>query len=222
MSSPDPKIVRVLLVDDHESVRNGVRFVVNTMEGWEICGEASNGRDGVDLAVSLKPDIVVMDLGMSGLNGLDATRQIRKRCPETEILAFTGVEEEKLIHQMFEAGARGYILKTDSRAAVQAALRALSQHKSHFTDRVGEVLFAKFLLGKDNVSTGPEPGRLTQREREVVQLVCEGKSNKQVAVTLGISMKTAESHRAAVMKKLKMDGLASLVRYAIRNSIIAP
>ena len=220
MSITNKKAVRVLLVDDHESIRAGIRNVVDTMEGWEICGEASNGRDGVDLAVSIKPDIVVMDMGMSGLNGLDATRQILKSCPETEVLIFTGIEEEKLIHQMFEAGARGYILKTDSRETVQAALRALSLHKSYFTTKVGEVLFAKFLFGKDNVSTGPEPGRLTPREREVVQLVCEGQSNKQVALTLGISLKTAETHRAAVMKKLGFDNAAALVRYAIRNSII--
>jgi len=181
----------------------------------------ATGREAVDLAVRLNPDIVVMDLSLPGLNGLEATRQIRKQCPETEVLAFTGIEEEKLIHQMFEAGSRGYILKTDSRASMQAALVALSQHKSHFTTQVGEVLFAKFLHGKENVSTGAEPGRLTRREREVVQLIAEGQSNKEVGATLGISAKTAETHRSAVMKKLGLDCVASLVRYAIRNHIIA-
>lgn len=221
MSLAKKKSIRVLVVDDHESVRTGVRFLVNSMEGWEVCGETANGRDAVELAVSLNPDIVVMDSGLPGLNGLDATRQIRKRCPETEVLAFTGIDEEKLIHQMFEAGSRGYILKTDSRESIQAALRALSQHKSHFTTKVGEVLFAKFLHGKENVSTGADSGRLTPREREVVQLIAEGQSTKEVGTTLGISAKTAETHRATIMKKLDLDGIASLVRYAIRNHIIA-
>jgi two-component system response regulator NreC len=131
-------------------------------------------------------------------------------------------EEEKLIHQMFEAGARGYLLKTDTRDTIQAALKALAQHKSYFTTRIGEVLFARFLHGKENVAQSEEePGRLTPREREIVQLLAEGKSNKEVSSMLGISVKTAETHRAAVMKKLNLDSLASLVRYAIRNNIIA-
>jgi DNA-binding NarL/FixJ family response regulator len=211
----------VLVADDHESVRTGVCSIVNSMPGWEICGEASAGREAVDLAIALEPDVIVMDMAMPGLNGLEATRQIRKHRPETEILVFTGTEEEILIHQMFEAGARGYILKTDTNESIQAALRALAQHKSYFTATVGEVLFAKFLHGKENVSTGPEPGRLTFREREVVQLLAEGQSNKEVAATLGISVKTAETHRAAILKKLRLDGIAALVRYAIRNNIIS-
>jgi DNA-binding NarL/FixJ family response regulator len=162
-----------------------------------------------------------MDIAMPDLNGLDATRQIRKHRPEIEILAFTGTDEEKLVHQMFEAGARGYILKTDTNECIQAALRALAQHKSYFTAAVGEVLFAKFLHGKENVSTGTEPGRLTLREREIVQLLAQGQSNKGLASILGISVKTAEKHRSTIMKKLGLDGLASLVRYAIRNNIVS-
>ena len=213
--------IRVLIADDHETIRTGLRYIVNSMPGWEICGEATDGREAVDLAITLDPDIVVMDMGMPNLNGLEATRQIHKRNPGIEILVFTGIEEEKLIHQMFEAGARGYILKTDNRESIQAALVALAQHKSYFTPAVAEVLFAKFLHGKDNVSTGAEPGRLTPREREIVQLLAEGRSNKDVAATLGISLKTAETHRATIMKKLNLGGLADLVRYAIRNNIIS-
>jgi two-component system response regulator NreC len=216
------ELTRVLVADDHETIRNGLRFIVGNLEGFEICGEASDGREAVDFAISLQPDIVVLDMGMPGLNGLDAARQIKKHCPKTEILAFTGIEEEKLIHQMFEAGARGYLLKTDTRDTIQAALKALAQHKSYFTTRIGEVLFARFLHGKDNVAQSEEePGRLTPREREIVQLLAEGKSNKEVSAMLGISMKTAETHRAAIMKKLNLDSLAALVRYAIRNNIVA-
>jgi DNA-binding NarL/FixJ family response regulator len=215
------KKIRVLVADDHEAIRTGLKAIVESTPGWEICGEVSNGRDAVDLAVSLRPEIVLMDVNMPGLNGLEATRQIRKRCPGTEILAFTGLEEESLIHQMFEAGARGYILKTDNVETLQAALLALSLHKSYFTPSVGEVLFAKFIHGKDQVAEVSEPGRLTPREREVVQLLAEGSSNKEVAGTLGISMKTAETHRATIIKKLGFESLAELVRYAIRNHIIA-
>ncbi len=217
----DTRIVRVLVADDHEAVRCGFHFIIKSMPAWEICGEAASGREAVELATALKPDIIVMDLAMPGLNGLDATRQIRKCCPQTEILAFTGADEERLIHEMFEAGARGYLLKTDTNETIQAALRALAQHKSYFTGVVGEILFAKFLHGKDKVSAGPEPGRLTQREREITQLLAEGHSNKEVAAKLGISTKTAETHRAVIMKKLNLDSLAALVRYAIRNNIVS-
>ena len=213
--------IRVLVADDHETIRTGLKFIIGSMPDMEVCGEAADGREAVEKAGELKPNIVVMDMGMSVLNGLEATRQIRKRCPEVEVLAFTGNEEEKLIHQMFEAGARGYILKTDRRENIQAALTALSQHKSYFTTQIGEVLFARFLHGKGSVGAGGEPTRLTDREREIVQLLAEGKSNKEVAADLGISMKTVETHRATVMKKLKLDSLAALVRYAIRNNIIA-
>jgi DNA-binding NarL/FixJ family response regulator len=192
------------------------------MPGWEICGEAENGRNAVDLVERLKPAIVVMDMNLPELNGLEATRQIRKRCPETEVLAFTGLEEERLVRQLFEAGARGYILKTDNCETIQAALIALSQHKPYFNSQAEEILFARFLNGKENVSSGAEPGRLTNREREIVQLIAEGKSNKEVAAALGVSVKTAESHRANIMKKLSLDSIAALVRYAILNNIVAP
>lgn len=214
--------IRVIVVDDHEAIRTGLHVIVASMPGWEICGEAENGRNAVDLVERLKPAIVVMDMNLPELNGLEATRQIRKRCPETEVLAFTGLEEERLVRQLFEAGARGYILKTDNCETIQAALIALSQHKPYFNSQAEEILFARFLNGKENVSSGAEPGRLTNREREIVQLIAEGKSNKEVAAALGVSVKTAESHRANIMKKLSLDSIAALVRYAILNNIVAP
>jgi len=212
---------KVLLADDHEMMRRGLRAAVENMPGWEVCGEASTGREAIDLTEKFRPSIVVMDMSMPDLNGLEATRQIKKASPLTEVLVFTGVEEEKLVHQMFEAGARSYILKTDGKEHFEAALRALAAHKSYFTSDVGEVLFAKFLHGKEEVSKDSTPGRLTNREREVVQLLTEGKSNKEVADILGISQKTAETHRATVMKKLKLASFADLVKYAIRNHIVS-
>lgn len=211
----------VLLADDHEMMRRGLRSAVENMPGWEVCAEASTGREAVELAEKLQPSIVVMDMSMPELNGLEATRQIKKSAPLTEILVFTGREEEILVHQMFEAGARSYILKTDGKEHFEAALRALAAHKSYFTSEIGEVLFAKFLHGKNQVSSDGAPGRLTEREREIVQLLTEGKSNKEVADVLHISQKTAETHRAAVMKKLKLQSFADLVRYAIRNHIVS-
>lgn len=211
---------RVLLADDHQLMRRGLRAVIDGMDGWEVCGEAATGREAVQLAERLRPEIVIMDVLMPELNGIEATRQIKKSAPETEILMFTGQETEELVHQVFDAGARSYILKTDGLAPLDAALRALAAHKPYFTSQIGEILFAKFLHGKKGASEEPGTGRLTDREREIVQLLAEGKSNKEVAELLGISVKTAETHRAAIMKKLQLKAFSDLVRYAVRNHIV--
>lgn len=212
---------KVLIADDHQVMRRGVRAVVELLEGWEVCGEASTGREAVEMVERLQPQIVVMDVTMPELNGLEATRQIKKIAPTTEVLMFTGLETEELIRQVFEAGARSYILKTDGREQLEAALTALAAHKPYFTTQVGEILFAKFLHGKPKDEEQTVDGRLTDREREIVQLLAEGASNKEVADSLGISVKTVETHRAAIMKKLKFKSFSDLVRYAIRNHIIS-
>lgn len=212
---------KVLIADDHQVMRRGVRAVVELLPGWEVCGEASTGREAVEMVERLQPTIVVMDVTMPELNGLEATRQIKKIAPATEILMFTGLETEELIRQVFEAGARSYILKTDGREQLEAALTALAAHKPYFTTQVGEILFAKFLHGKPKDEEQTGDGRLTDREREIVQLLAEGASNKEVADALGISVKTVETHRAAIMKKLKFKSFSDLVRYAIRNHIIS-
>lgn len=213
--------IRVLIADDHQVMRRGVRAVIELIPGWEVCGEASTGRDAVDMAERLQPEIVIMDVSMPELNGLEATRQIRKISPSTEVLMFTGLETEEMVRQVFEAGARSYILKTDGREQLECALRSLAEHKPYFTTKIGEILFARFLQGKTRVDEETAEGRLTDREREIVQLLAEGGSNKEVADTLGISVKTVETHRAAVMKKLKFKSFSDLVRYAIRNNIIS-
>jgi DNA-binding NarL/FixJ family response regulator len=213
--------IRVLIADDHQVMRRGVRAVIELIPEWEVCGEASTGRDAVDMAERLQPEIVIMDVSMPELNGLEATRQIRKISPSTEVLMFTGLETEEMVRQVFEAGARSYILKTDGREQLECALRSLAEHKPYFTTKIGEILFARFLQGKTRMDEESTEGRLTDREREIVQLLAEGGSNKEVADRLGISVKTVETHRAAVMKKLKFKSFSDLVRYAIRNNIIS-
>ncbi len=216
------KEVRILLVDDHEVVRNGVRLLIEKVAGWEICGEAGTGREAIALAEKLNPDLIILDVNMPDLNGLDAIRQIKRNQPETEFLVFTGIENEKLVHDVFEAGARSYILKSDISAHLVAAIEAVSQHKTYFTTKISEIVFARYLHGKKSPpeDENHSSGRLTPREREIVQLLAEGKSNKQVAADLGISIKTAETHRAAIMRKLGFQAFSDLVRYAIRNHII--
>lgn len=220
----DDKWVRILIADDHEVVRNGTRMLLEKQPGLEVCGEASNGREAVAMAEKLKPDIAILDVGMPELNGLEATRQIKRLVPETEVLIFTGYETEELVHDVFLAGARSYILKTDVGQYLLSAIKELAQHRTFFTSRISEMVFSRYLAG----TTGPKhmeestTGRLTPREREIVQLLAEGKSNKEVATTLGISVKTSETHRAAIMRKLKMESFSDLVRYAIRNNIIEP
>lgn len=214
------KTVRILLADDHKVVRHGTRALLSTIPEWEIVGEADNGRDAVSLTAQLKPDIVILDIAMPELNGLDATRQIKKNSPETEVLIFTGQETEQLVHDVFDSGARSYIMKTDPPDHLIAALKALAQHKHFFTSRISEIVFPRYIQGKKVLEGTPEKSRITDREREIVQLLAEGKSSKEVATILGISVRTVETHRAAIMKKLGFKSFSELIRYAIRNKIV--
>ena len=214
------KTLRILLADDHKVVRQGTRALLSTVPEWKIVGEADNGRDAVSLTAELKPDIVILDIGMPELNGLDATRQIKKKLPETEVLIFTGQETEELVHDVFDSGARSYIMKTDAADHLIDALKALSEHKHFFTSRISEIVFARYIQGKKTVEGAAEKSRITDREREIVQLLAEGKSSKEIATILGISVRTVETHRAAIMKKLGLKSFSELIRYAVRNKII--
>jgi two-component system, NarL family, response regulator NreC len=214
------KTLRILLADDHKVVRQGTRALLSAIPEWEIVGEADNGRDAVSLTAELKPDIVILDIGMPELNGLDATRQIKKKSPETEVLIFTGQETEELVHDVFDSGARSYIMKTDAADHLIDALKALSEHKHFFTSRISEIVFARYVQGKKALEGAPERSRITDREREIVQLLAEGKSSKEIGTILGISVRTVETHRAAIMKKLGLKSFSELIRYAVRNKII--
>jgi two-component system, NarL family, response regulator NreC len=214
------KAVRILLADDHKVVRHGTRALLSTIPEWEIIGEVDNGRDAVSLTEKLKPDIVILDIGMPQLNGLDATRQIKKIAPETEVLIFTAHEAEELVHDVFDSGARSYIMKTDAADHLIEALKALSEHKHFFTSRISEIVFARYINGKKMLESVPEKSRITDREREIVQLLAEGKTSKEIATILGISVRTVETHRAAIMKKLGLKSFSELIRYAVRNKIV--
>jgi DNA-binding NarL/FixJ family response regulator len=211
------KNLRILLADDHEMVRTGLRAVIESHLGWSVCGEATNGRKAVAMARELKPDVVVMDFSMPELNGMEATRQIRAALPRTEVLILSMHESEELVRQMLAVGARGYLLKSDAGKALVEAITALSEHKPYFTSKIAAVVLQGYLNPhKENVR------QLTPREREIVQLVAEGKSTKEVADVLGISPKTADTHRTNLMRKLGFHSVSELVRYAIRNQIVQP
>jgi two-component system, NarL family, response regulator NreC len=219
MTTKKPSL-RILLADDHDMMREGTRALIQRQSGWEVCGTAGNGREAVAQAIKLEPDIIIMDISMPELNGVDATVQIKKRLPQTEILMFSAHETDELIQDVFEAGARSFIFKSEAHSFLVEAIKSLSQHKPFFTKKVSEVLFAEIL---DRSEAKPHTGkRLTAREREIVRLLAEGRSNKAVADALGISVRTAETHRASILRKLSLASIADLVRYAIRHKMIEP
>ena len=214
--------LRSLVVDDHAVVRRGVRSLLESHEDWEVCGEATTGRDAVEQSRQLRPDVVVMDLSLPELNGLDATRQILKDAPETEVLVLTMHQSEELARDVLQAGARGYILKSDADESLIAAVDSLRQHKPFLTSTVAEFVLDDYVRRGDAAQASLAAMGVTAREREIMQLVAEGQSNKEAASTLGISVKTVEAHRSNIMRKLHLRSVSDLVRYAIRNKIVQP
>jgi DNA-binding NarL/FixJ family response regulator len=217
-------MLRILLADDHDLTRAGLRYLLEKQKDWSVCAEASNGRKAVELAETLHPDIAIFDMSMPEMNGLEATRHISKSQPHTKVLIYTMHETESIIVDALEAGAQGIVLKSDAGENMITAVESIAKGHKFFTSRVAETVVDAYLSKK----SGMEPDHhhiqvtLTAREREVVQLLAEGKSNKEVADRLGISARTAEGHRAEIMRKLKLESLAQLIRYAIRNSIVQP
>ena len=211
---------RLMIADDHAIVRRGLRSLLDTQPGWEVCAEASNGREAVDKAAQFKPDVAVIDIGMPQLNGLEATRQIVAKVARTEVLILTMHQSEEVAREVLRAGARGYVLKSDADVHLIAAIDALLNHKPFLTSALTDLVLGDYL--NDWTSAEPQANgrRVTTREREIIQLLAEGKSNKEVAVALGISVRTAEAHRANIYHKLGFGSLSDLVRYAVRNRII--
>jgi DNA-binding NarL/FixJ family response regulator len=208
-------LIRILIADDHDIVRAGLRRILEAHANWEVVAEAGDGKDAIRKAVETKPDIVVIDSSLPMLNGTEVTREIRSRLPTTEVLIFTMHDNERLIEDLLSAGARGYVLKTDAKQYLVEAIEALAAHKPYFTGKVSKTLLDAY-LARPRVEKGP----LTNREREVVQLIAEGYTNKQIANLLHLSLKTVETHRAAILRKLDASSTADLVRYAIRNKIV--
>jgi DNA-binding NarL/FixJ family response regulator len=215
--------LRILIADDHEVVRRGIVGMLTSRTNWEVCGEASDGREAMQLVEKLKPDLVILDITMPGLNGIDAARQIRKTMPDVKILIYSMHYAERLVQEVFQAGADGYVLKTDAGRHLIQAIESIMSGQKFFSSKVSEVIFEGFLRGGQAMpGVVPTEERLSARERETVQLLAEGKSNKEVAGILGISPKTAETHRAAIMRKLGLGTFSELVRYAVRNGIVEP
>ena len=212
---------RILLADDHEVVRKGLCALLTMQPDWEVCGEASDGRDAVEKAQKLRPDVVILDIGMPSLNGLEATRHILKANPGTKVLILTLHDSDQVVREVLNAGARGFLLKSDAARDLVAAVEALRRDKTYFTSKVAAMVLDGYLKG-GTASSPVLPGRnrLTPREREIVQLLAEGKSTKEVAVALGLSVKTAETHRSNIMRKLQLHSVSDLVLYAVRNNIV--
>jgi DNA-binding NarL/FixJ family response regulator len=224
--------LRILIADDHAVIRAGLRWVLESQADCEVCGEAVTGRQAVALAQQLSPDVVVLDIIMPELNGVEATRQIVKTVPDVHVLIFSGHESEQLVRESVAAGARGYVLKSDAQRELTAAVRGVRQREPFFSPGIAQIALQAYrnkqrspsggLLTRNNSPTQPLASRgLTPREREVLQLLAEAKSNKEVATTLGVSLPTVETHRANIMYKLSLHSIADLVRYAIRHQITA-
>ena len=212
--------LRILVADDHEVMRTGVSALIEQEPGWQVCGTATNGQEAIEAAKKLKPDVVILDMTMPELDGLEALRGIKHTLPNTEVVIFSAHHSEEVIEELFDAGAKSYIQKSDASRHLIAAIKSLAEHKPFFTSEISQILFAKFLSGSAGQKQTGREHTVTSRERDVVRLLADGNSNKEVAHSLGISIRTVETHRATLMRKLGLESLAALVRYAIRNNIV--
>jgi DNA-binding NarL/FixJ family response regulator len=218
-SAPAITTTRVVLADAQEIFRRGVRRALEARKDWEIVGEAGTGAEAMKLAEELEPDVMIVDIGLPGLSTLEGLRRILEIAPRTEVLIVSTDESEELLRDALEAGARGYLLKSDASRRIVEAVDALSLHRSFLTSGMKEVVLMGYLSGRP-LKGGAVGPRLTRREREIVALLAEGNTSKEVATTLGISPKTAETHRTNIMRKLDLHSVSELVRYAVRNRII--
>lgn len=210
---------RILIADDHEALREGVRRFLESRTDWRIVAEAGDGHEALQLARETRPDIAIIDYSLPSLDGLGLTRALKRELPLTEVLIYTMHDREDVLAEVLQAGARGYVLKSDAGKHLIAAVEALSARRPYFSGAISETLLDHYLGSKHDAG---ESMTLSPREREVVQLIAEGKINKQIAHVLEISVKTVESHRSAAMHKLKLRTTAELVRYAVRNNIVQP
>lgn len=215
------KKLRILIADDHGLVRHGARAVLQSRRGWRVVGEAANGREAIEKTIELKPDVAVIDIGMPGLDGVEAARHIREAVPSTRVLVLTMHESDQMVQRALDAGALGYILKSDLTECLARAVSAVSEGKRYLTPKVSDIVLDGFLKTKSQHQEGERAGtRPTPREIEIIRLLAEGKSNKEVAALLRIAVRTVETHRAKIMLKLGLHSLAELIHYALRHGII--
>jgi len=213
--------LRILVADDHEVVRRGVCALLLSHSGWQVCGEVGNGREAVEKAKELRPDVVILDLHMPNLNGMEAARQILRHNPGQQILVLTITDSEQMVQELLRVGAKGYVLKSDAARDLIAAVEALQQNRTFFNSDIEQMVLSGYLKGGDptfNENVGRS--NLTSREREILQLLAEGSTSKEVAVVLDLSVKTAETHRSNIMRKLNLHSISELVLYAVRNNIV--
>lgn len=215
------KKLRILVADDHELVRQGAREVLHSRRGWRVVGEATNGREAVEKTIELKPDVAVVDIGMPELDGVEVVHRIREAAPNTKVLVLTMHESVQMVRRTLDAGANGYLLKSDLSDCLAKAVETVSEGKRFLTPQVSEIVLQGFLTTTRQDQHAQVAGaRTTPRELEVLRLLAEGSSNKEVAAQLGITVRTAQAHRAKIMLKLGLHSLADLIRYAISNEIV--
>jgi len=219
---PLPEL-RILIADDHELIRRGVRTLLEAEPGWKVVAEARDGEEAFEKAKETKPEIVVLDIGMPRLSGLEAAQRLKRILPQVKVLMLTVHESERLAWEVLNAGARGYVTKSDTARDLVIAIEALRRDKTFFTPRIDRIIRDSFLDGRPSQKAKEKQGKqLTSRQREIVQLLAEGKTSKEVSALLNLSAKTVETHRANIMKRLSCHSVSDLVRYAIRNNIVQP
>ena len=211
--------MKILIADDHDIVRRGLKQLL-TARGWNVCAEAKNGREAILFSEQFKPDVVILDVTMPGLNGLDAAKKIKKFLPRAEFVILTVHSSDQLVRDIIGAGARAYVIKSDAERDLVNAVEAAGNHRTYFTGQAAELVLAEYQNGYQTPVA--QRNRLTARERETVQLLAEGKTSKEVGAALGISPKTAETHRANIMRKLEVHSITEVMRYAMKNHIIEP
>jgi len=216
------KTLRILIADDHGLVRRGARAILSSRRGWKVVGEAANGREAVEKAIELKPDVAVIDIGMPDLDGIEVARQIRATVPDTKVLVLTMHESDQMVRRALAAGAHGYVLKSDLTEILPKAVKVVSGGKRFLTPKISEIVVKGFLKTR-NQRQHQEPGgeHATPREIEIVRLLAAGKTNKEVAALLGIAVRTVETHRSNIMLKLRLHSIAELIHYAIREGLVS-
>ena len=215
--------LRILIADDHELVRRGVRSLLEAEPGWNVVAEASDGQEAFEKAKETKPEIVVLDIGMPRLSGLETARRLKRTFPHIKVLMLTVHDSERLALEVLNAGARGYVTKSDAARDLVIAIEALRKDKTFFTSSVDRIILDSFLDGKPyERSKEMQVEQLTSRQREIVQLLAEGKTSKDVSALLNLSVKTIETHRANIMRRLSCHSVSELVRYAVCNNIVQP